>query len=134
MNEQQQSTMDEVFRTYRMAYMQKFTSMFRGANAQETDAAIQEWKEAFAEHLSRSRLTVKQVRSAIQVAPSRFPEYPPTFGEFTGLCRAFSDPVIKLPEPRTHGSERSRAAMAEIMSKLTSKLTGQSPEASHEQA
>ncbi len=124
MNEQQQAMMDEVFRTYCMAYMQKFTSMFRGANPAETDAAIQEWKEAFAEHLSRSKLTLKQVKSAIQAAPSRFPEYPPTFGEFTGLCRAFSDPVIKLPEPRTHGSEKSRAAMSAMLDMLTKKMTG----------
>lgn len=129
MNEQQQAVMDEIFRKYAMAYMNRFTSMFRGGTDAETDAAIQEWKELFAEQLHRSRLTLKQVKSAMACVATRFPEYPPTMGEFVGLCRAFSEPTPAIAAPRTHGSDKSREAMAAIVAMLAKKMTGVSHDA-----
>jgi ERCC4-type nuclease len=134
MNVQQQELMDALFRKMVLNYGGKFTHLFRSDSAEEQASMIEEWKSNIAEECSRARLTRKQVVLATDALASRFPKDYPTAGEFLALCRAFAEPVVAIAGPRSHGSDRSRAAMAEIMSKLTSKLTGQSPEASHEQA
>lgn len=117
MTDLEQQVMDDIFRSWSMAYRGGFTSQFRCATGEETEACIQEWKEEFATFLQWSKVSIGQIKHAIQSSKERHPEYAPTHGEFVALCRAYR-PIKPpaLPEPVSAPSpeqlEQVRAAVS----------------------
>ena len=113
----QQELMDDLFRSWSMAYMQLFTSQFRSDDPREEAAVIQEWKEEWSTYLSWSRVSPRQIKWAIQACKERFPRGAPVQGEFVALCRThqpIKDPALPAPKSEVSPArlEQVRAAAA----------------------
>ena len=71
-------------------YGQKWVSLFQG------DESIETWRVTWASGLD---VSAEQIKHALSLIGSEYPEWPPTFGQFKALCLSMPAPYIALPAP-----------------------------------
>lgn len=79
-----------LWQIFKEMYGQKWVCLFQG------DEAIETWRITW----SRLDVTVGQIKIALSRLPREFPEWPPTYGQFLGLCGP--KPMLALPKPDYH--------------------------------
>ena len=119
MTDLEQEMMDDLFRSWSMAYRGAFTGQFRSATDEQTETLVQEWKTEFATYLAYYEVTVGQVRWAMEASRERFERTAPTYGEFLGLCRAYRPiKAPALPAPHKAPSPEASKRLSEAAGKL----------------
>lgn len=80
-----------LWQRFKDLYGQKWLCLFQG------DEAIESWRITWATGL---QVGADQLKYALSRLSIDHPEWPPTFGQFKGLCDAMPKPYIALPPPQ----------------------------------
>lgn len=104
---------ERLFLRFQAVYGSRATAMWNEVpKADLMDA----WRDGLAGHRG------EDIAGAVDLLPSRFPEWPPTLGEFLGLCRDVAQTraqsVTKVPGPKISMPDHVRAQLKAFTAKV----------------
>lgn len=105
-----------LWQRFKDLYGQKWIALFQG------DEAIETWRVTWASGLD---VTAEQIRHALSLIGTQFPDWPPTFGQFKGLCDSAPKPYVQIAPPKYIApTPESKERFARVLATLGKPKTG----------